>query len=251
MHSRIILLIAAATAASAQSNIANPDLPNFAAGVLQQTRMARQAIASRERDAAIGHIKQAIATVNEIQQKAPDGARPLLIPVYSQVDTTTTVTPVHKNADLKHNSSVRGVDGQTTTARLDITAAADRLPAAQAALESGDWNAADAALGAVENSVSIAQTTGDMPLSMARQNLELAKTRALEGKYHDAELPLKSAAQALGDYEKRFTGRQAADIEAARQAMLGFATHITHEHDGAVDRIDAWMDMLQRWPSAQ
>ena len=101
MHRRIILLIAAATAASAQSNIANPDLPNFAAGVLQQTRMARQAIASRERDAAIGHIKQAIATVNEIQQKAPDGARPLLIPVYSQVDTTTTVTPVHKNADLK------------------------------------------------------------------------------------------------------------------------------------------------------
>ena len=62
---------------------------------------------------------------------------------------------------------------------------------------------------------------------------------------------MKSAAQALGDYEKRFTGRQAADIEAARQAMLGFATHITHEHDGAVDRIDAWMDMLQRWPSAQ
>lgn len=251
MHRRIILLIAAATAASAQSNIANPDLSNFAAGVLQQTRLARQAIASRDRDGAIGHTKQAIATVNEIQQKAPDAARPLMIRVYSQVDTTTTITPVHKNADLKHNSSVRGVNGQTTTARLDITAAADRLPAAQAALESGDWNAADAALGAVENSVSTTQTTGDMPLSMARQNLELAKTRTLEGKYHDAELPLKSAAQALGDYEKLFTGPQAADIEAARQAMLNLAAEITHNHDGAIDRIDAWMDILRRWPSAQ
>jgi hypothetical protein len=247
MYRRVVLLIAAATAAGAQSNISNPNLSNFAAGVLQQTRLARQAIASRDRDGAIGHIKQAIATVSEIQQKAPDAARPLLIPVYSQVDTTTTVTPVHKNAGLKHNSSVRGVDGETITARLDVTAAADRLPAAQAALASGDWNAADAALGAVENSVSITQTTGNMPLSMARKNLELAKTRALEGKYDDAELPLKAAAEALGDYENRFTGQQAADIEAARQAMLGFAAHVAHEHDGALDRINAWLDMLRRW----
>ena len=251
MHRHIIFLIAAAATASAQSNIVNSDISNLAAGVLQQTRMARQAIASRDRDGAIGHVKQAIATVNLIQQKASDSGRPLLVPVYSQVDTSTTVTPVHKNADLKHNSSIRGVEGETTTARLDVTAAADRLPAAAAALESGNWTAADATLGVVENSVSTTQTTGPMPLNMARQNLELARTRVVEGKYHDAELPLKSAAQALGDYERRVTGPQVSEVDSARLAMLDFASHISHDHDSAMERIDRWIDMLRRWPSAQ
>ncbi len=249
MHRHVVFFIAAAATASAQSTIANSEISSLAAGVLQQTRMARQAIASRDRDGAIGHVKQAIATVNAIQQK--DGARPLLVPVYSQVDTSTTVTPVHKNADLKHNSSIRGVEGETTTQRLDVTATADRLPAAEAALESGNWTAADAVLGAVEGSVSTTQTTGPMPLNMARQNLELARARVLEGKYHDAELPLKSAAQALGDYERNVTGPQVTDVDSARLAMLDFAAHISHEHEAALERIDGWMAMLKRLPVAQ
>jgi hypothetical protein len=252
MHRRILFLIAtAAAAASAQSNVTNPDLSNLAAGVLQQARMARQVTASRDLDSAIGHVKQAIATVNEIQQRAGDAPRPLMIPVSSQTETSTTVTPVHKNGDLKHNSAVRGVDGETTTTRLNISAAADRLAVAEAALESGDWNAANAALGDVEGSVSATRISGDMPLNMARQNLELAKTRVMEGKYHDAVLPLRSAAQALGDYERRFTGQQAANIELTRQAMLTMEAHITHEHDGAVGQIDAWTEMTRQWPVGQ
>lgn len=251
MHRRILLIIAAAAAASAQSNVANPDLSNLAAGVLQQTRMARQAIASHDRDSAVGHVKQAIATVNEIQQKASELPHPLMIPISSQTETSTTVTPVHRNGDLKHNSAVRGVDGETTVTRLNVTAAADRLPAAEAALESGNWSAADAALGDVEGSMSVTQITGNMPLNMARQNLDIAKARVIEGKYHDAVLPLRSAAQALGDYERHVSGQQAANVETMRQAMLSMADHIGHEHDGAVGQIDAWTEMTRQWPAAQ
>jgi hypothetical protein len=247
MYRRIVVLIAAALAASAQSN-----LPNLAAGVLDQTGQARQAIAAHDRDTAIGHVRRAIATVDQIQQSATDSARPLMIPVYREVETTTTVTPVkHKDAALKHNSSVRGVDGESTTARLDITAAGERLHAAQASLEAGDFSAADAALGAVEKSVSVTQTTGDMPLRMVKQNLELAKARVQDGKYREAELPLKSAAQAIGDYERLFPDRRTADMESARQAMLGYSAKIAHEHDDAAGRIDAWMDMLRQWTPAQ
>lgn len=251
MHRHILLLIAAAAAASAQSNVANPDLSNLAAGVLQQTRMARQAIASRDRDSAVGHVRQALATVSEIQQKAGELPRPLMIPIGSQTETSTTVTPVHKNGDLKHNSAVRGVNGDTTTTRLNITAAADRLPAAEAALESGNWTAADAALGDIEGSMSVTETNGNMPLNMARQNLEIAKARVMDGKYHDAVLPLRSAAQALGDYERHCSGQQAANIEMTRQEMLSMAAHITHEHESAVGRIDAWTEMTRQLPSAQ
>jgi hypothetical protein len=247
MYRQIVILIAAALAASAQSN-----LPNLAAGVLDQTGQARQAIAAHDRDTAVGHVRRAIATVDQIQQSATDSPRPLMIPVYREVETSTTVTPVkHKDAELKHNSSVRGVDGDSTTARLDITAAGEHLQAAQAALEAGDFSAADAALGAVEKGVSVTQTTGDMPLPMAKQNLELARVRVQEGKYHDAELPLKSAAQAIGDYERLFPDRRTADMESARQAILGYSANVAKEHDGAAGRIDSWLDMLHQWTPAQ
>jgi hypothetical protein len=256
MRSRTFPIIFAAcvmfsgAAASAQTNIASNDLSGFAAGMLNETAAARQAIASRDREAAIQHVRNALATEALIEQNAPNAQRPLLVPVYRSIETTTTVTPVRKNAGLTKYSSVRGVEGDTTTVQLNVTAAAGNLRTAQAALEAGDWSAAETALAPVENGISTTQASGDMPLRMARQNLALAKDRVLEGKYHDAEVPLKSAAEALGQLEQRFTGQQAADIEGARQAMLGYAAHIGHDHADAVGRIDTWMDMLQAW-SAQ
>jgi hypothetical protein len=85
-----------------------------------------------------------------------------------------------------------------------------------------------------------------MPLRMVQQNLELAKARVAQGKYHDAEMPLKSAAQALGDYDRAGAGAQATQVETARQEMLKFADHISHED--AMARIDAWMNMLRSLP---
>ena len=242
MLRRTILIFAAAVAAGAQT-----DPSNLAAGVLDQTKQARQAIAARDRDAAVAHVRNAIATVSLIQQNSPNAPRPLMVTIYRSVDTTTTVTPVKKHDELKKLSSIRDVEGDTTTAQLDVTAAGDRLPGAQAALESGDWNSADSILSAIENSVTTAQTTGPMPLRMARQNLQLAKTRVQEGKYHDAEMPLKSAAQALGDYERSVSGPQAAEIAAARQDMEGFSTRISKDRDTAPSRIDSWLAMVSEW----
>ena len=86
-----------------------------------------------------------------------------------------------------------------------------------------------------------------MPLEMARQNLELAKTRVLAGKYHEAELPLKSAAQALGDYERTFAGARPSEIEATREAVSGYATRVWHDKDAAAGRIDTWLQMVKSW----
>jgi hypothetical protein len=246
MLRRTVLLssffIAAATAASAQS-----DLSNLAAGVLDQTRQARQALAARDAASAATHIRNAQATVSLIQQKAVDSPTPLLVPVFQAVDTTTTVTPVKKHYQMNKNSSIRGVESDTTTAQLDVTAAAEKLPLALASVQSGDWTQADSALAAIEKGVVTTQSTGEAPLLMARRNLELARERVLAGKYREAEVPLKSAAQALGEYEKRCSGQKADDIEAARQAMLGYADRVTHEHDGAAGRIDGWLDMARQW----
>lgn len=241
MNCRTFLLLTLGAVAAAQ-----PGLPNLAAGVMDQTRQAQQAVAARDSAAANDHVKRALATVAMIEQNAPP-ERPILIPIFQEVETETTVTPVKKHAELDKRSSIRGVEGDATTTRLDVTAAGERLRTAQTALAAGDWAGAQAALAAVESSVSTSKSTGAMPLEMARQNLQLARTRVLEGKFHDAELPLKSAAQALGDYEKGMTGAQAAEVESARQAMAGYASRVEHEHDDAAGRIDGWMQMMRRW----
>jgi hypothetical protein len=86
-----------------------------------------------------------------------------------------------------------------------------------------------------------------MPLDMAWRNLELARARVLDGKYKDAVVPLRSAAQALGDFEKSCTGDQASTVESARQAMVAAADSISHDHDGAVSRIDVWLGSVRQW----
>jgi hypothetical protein len=242
MLRQTILLLAGAVAAGAQT-----DVSGLAAGVLDQTKQARQAIAAHDRDGAIAHVRNAMATVSLIQQNSPNAPRPLMVPIYRSIETTTTVTPVKKHDEMKHNSSIRGVEGNTTSTELDVTATGDRLPGAMAALQSGDWNSADSTLAAIENSVTVSESTGEMPLRMALKNLELAKTRVADGKYHDAEMPLKSAAQALGDYEKGVSAQEAANVEAARQAMLGLAPHVGHDRDTAATRIDSWLAMVRQW----
>jgi len=232
---------------------AQPNLPGMAAGILDQAKLARQAVASRDKDGAADHIKQGLSLAEEIRQNSPDAAGPILVPVYRQVETTTTYTPVkHKDGEmsadrLKSDTSIRGVAGEVTTSRLDVMAAADHLHGAQASLESGDWGGADAALAAVASSVVVTQSQGNMPLDMARQNLELARVRIVSGKYKDSAAPLRSAAQALADFEKTCTGEQAASVDSARQAMLGYADRISHDHDGASGKIDGWLASLDQW----
>lgn len=237
-----ILLLAAAVAAGAQS-----DVSNLAAGVLDQTRQARQAIATHDAAAAATHIRNAQATVSLIQQRSVNAQTPLLVPIFQSVETTTTVTPVKKHYQMNKNSSIRGVNQQTTTAELNVSSAAEKLPVALTSLQAGDWGQADAALAAIENSVSVSQGSGAAPLVMARKNLELARERVAAGKYREAEVPLKSAAQALETYERTAPGGQAANIDAARQAMQGYADHVTHEHEDAAGRIDNWLAMVRQW----
>lgn len=241
MLCRTILLIGAAFAASAQSNVSD-----LAAGVLDQTRQARQAIAAHDSAAAAAHVRNAQATVNLIQQQSPNAPAPLMVPIYSSVETTTTVAPVRRH-HFNKNSSIRGVEGTATAEQFNVSFAGERLPVALAALDAGDWQSADAALAAIQNNVSVVQTNGDMPLAMARRNLELARQEVAAGRYHEAVMPLRSAAQALGEYERGFSGQTASDIEGARLAMLDRADHIRRDRADAGGQIDNWLAMVRQW----
>src|SRR5580692_7939434 len=110
---------------------AQPDLPGLAVGILDQAQLARQAVASRDKDSAMDHIRQGLINADTIRETAPNSPAPLLVPVYREIDTTSTYTPVkHKDGEmsadrLKKDTSIRGVTGDLTTTKLDVVAAAD------------------------------------------------------------------------------------------------------------------------------
>jgi YfdX protein len=239
------------TGAAWCQDTAEPGLPNLAASVLQQTDLARKALDAHDKMTALGYINMASLTAAEIQKRG--GPAPVLVPVRTEVEATSTYLPVkHRDGEMtasrmKKDTSIRDVEGETTTSNLNVTAAAGYLADAQTALERDDFAGAQNALTAVSNSIVTTKSVDDMPLLMAKQNLDLARSRVLEGKYRDAVVPLHSAAQALGMYAKQFPGPNAEQAEDMRVDIDAYADTIAHHHEDALLRIDGWLDPVNHW----
>jgi hypothetical protein len=246
--SRIVpgaVLILTAALCGAQTR----DVPGMAVGVLHQADLARQAVRNHDQAAAIDHIRQAQSLATEIQSRSDGQPQPLLVPVQSVTETTSTMTDVkrHKDGDvtLKKHSHIGAVEAQTTAQELNVTAAAESLNAASADLQRNDWAAADADLARIGNLIQRDTADRAMPLSLAEQNLGLARQRLAEQKYGDAVLPLREAERALSDFAKQSSGprsQEAADMQRNIEAM---AAHIHKE--GSTERIDEWMRTVQSW----
>jgi hypothetical protein len=228
-------------------------LPGMATGVIQQSDLARQAVAHRDSAAALDHIRQGSTLADQILKSAPPQPQPVLVWVYKNIDTTTTYSPVKRNPNdelterLKKNTSVRDVEGNITTGKLDVTSAAAHLAAAQNAVERQDWVTADSELGAIPNSVIRTSVEGSMPLLEARQNLELAHMRVLESKFKDARAPLRAAAQDLANYEKLSPGPHANDAEYLRQQIEAYSQTIAHRPAHAAQQIEMWLQPIDKW----
>jgi YfdX protein len=227
------------------------DLANLGSGLLQQTDVARQAIAHRDTQAALDHIRQALAAADQIKAASKSTDEPLRVPIASDLDAVSTMIPAkrHGSADrLKHNASVSEVNGNFTVTILNVSSARNHLLAAQTALNSSDVVAADRDLAGVHGDVSTNSFTGDLPLVQSKDNLEIALARVREGKYKDAILPLKSAARALDRFAHQDPRPRHANL-AARMSleMDAFAERIEKDNQDAQDRITAWRDQVTDW----
>ncbi|MBZ5582576.1 MAG: YfdX family protein [Acidobacteriia bacterium] len=243
-----------AAAAAALTAAWGQDLPGMAVGILQQTEEARQAVVERDRNAALDHVRQASTLAADIEQHAPAGANPILVPVYQEVDSTSVYRPVKpgKNEELnarrlKRDTSVREVEGTTTIARLNVTTAADSLKTARAALERNDWTTADTALASIPDGIVRTAARDGMPLLKARENLTLARDRVLDGNPKAAAAPLRAAAEALADFEKLAPGPRAQDAESMRQKIEACARDIGDRHADAPQEIGAWLESVDHW----
>ena len=218
---------------------------------MQQADIARQAIANHDTPAARQHAQQALADAAKIQEMMGSPAEPLIVPIYMEFESTSLMVPAkrHGSADrLKHNASVSEVSGDYTATFLNVTSARVHLRAGLEALDKNDLNAAGADMAAVQADVTTKTYTGEFPLVQARENLALARTRVLDGKYKDAILPLKSAARALDRWAHEGPRPKVADLAARLSVEIdGYAERVSHDHADAVDRITSWWDQVTDW----
>jgi hypothetical protein len=248
---RIFFFLTALTAAVASAQ----DIPGMAAGILEQSKLAEQAAIQHAQAAALDHIGQGSTLAAEILQATPPSApHPVLVRVYKNTETTTTYVPAKRSRNgefsvdqLKKNSTATEVQANITIGRLDINSAATRLQDARAAVERDDWMTADSNLRAIPESVLQTTVEGNMPLLEARQNLRLARIRVEEGRYKDAAIPLRAAAQDLTDYEKLGLGPLSQNAEYFRQQIVNYAGTVVKDHGEAAMQIDYWLGFIDKW----
>jgi hypothetical protein len=234
------------------------NLSSLATGVMEQTKAARHGIAANDRDAALAHVTEALGMIHQIQSAAAannmESQGRLVVPITGELETESVYGPVKRGDEgkliarrMKRGTNVRDVTGTVTRSMLDVNAAESNLKTAQAALVSENFTTADAALAAAQQNVVTETANENLPLLRAKQNLTLARTRVLEGKYKDARMPLKSAAQALADYEKLSAGPHASEAGDMRLAISAYADRVGRDHSDALDRIQDWSSKVDSW----
>jgi hypothetical protein len=229
------------------------ELSAIASSVLSEARQARAAAAANDKPGAMTHLNQALSLTSQIAQYPHVGARQL-IPVSTEIDTTSTYRPVKKSKDgeltanrLKRDSNVRDSTAEITHSSLDVGMAQSSLESARTALEANDLSSAERALASVQSAVVRESANENVPLLRAQQNLELARSRVLEGKYKDAVLPLRSAAQALEEYRQMPQAPHSADAQYMIGRINAYSDQINKDRGDALTNIDMWLNPVRNW----
>jgi hypothetical protein len=137
--------------------------------------------------------------------------------------------------------AVRDVRGRYTGVWLDTTADNAHLNAARDAIKAGNYQAADQALSAVQDSLIIETVSGDVPLLKARENLILAKDAAQRGDQAEEQAALRAVSNALAEYGQN-NGRHANDAQ-----QLGREISRSSSSNVSTDQINSWWNEVSGW----
>jgi flagellin-specific chaperone FliS len=229
--------------------------------LLDATNEARVAVEADNMKDAQFHINHAIENANMILNSSPHQRYAQL---YDELDRYSVLGPImtQRNSNNGQNSksqasdasrvaakthpTVREVEGQYTSVALDVQAAKDHLNMASQALQNGNFQKADEALQAVQDSVVVTTVAADLPLLRARENLALARESALQGHFGETQAALNAASRALVDYADN-SGPHANDARSMRSQIVNFNQSLQQNHTDAVSKIDQWWDQTTDW----
>jgi hypothetical protein len=199
---------------------------------VDHTFKARAAIAAGDAAAARTDVDEGLRMATRARSALEASGKPLVVPLSEEVETTSTLGPLRRGDPVDRKAAVQEVEVEHRSVTLDIAMAQDKLSAARAALDRGDFAAADAQLAALAQGVEQQTILHDPELLKARQNLLLARNRVAQGRYKDAEAPLRTAGKTLN-----------------RRDIEDYAKRVRRDAAGALARIDAWIRELDRAPA--
>jgi hypothetical protein len=142
---------------------------------------------------------------------------------------------------MQKRTSIREVEGDVTTDRLDVAQAVAHLDAAEAALGRSDLVAAGSALTAVNNDVVRTKTRGDLPLLKVRENLELARSRIMEGNVKASAPPLRAAAEGVAAFHGSEPAIRSSELDTMRTEFEAASREAFRGHAVDADRLNLWI----------
>lgn len=221
------------------------DLARLAGQMLAETNQARTALKSGDHHTAIEDVNRARQELKKIEAQA-HGAT--IVPLYREFVSISILAPAtaeQKTQNQQQPEAVHEVAGDYTRAVVSTAVAKASLDAAKAALDQGDWKAADTDLADVQKGVRAESFKSDMPLSSARENLILARAAVRQGHYSEATAALDNAAKALSQYESQ-GGTHSSEAREMQQQIQNFAGNIQQQGD-AVATINKWWNTTSNW----
>jgi hypothetical protein len=222
-----------------------------ASDLLNAAIQARNAVAYQDKQDAFFHINHGLQSAKEVL----DRSNIRYVPIYAELSRYSVIEPIMEQAKaetgLKQTGAeeaptVQSVVGEYTSVSLDIQAAKDHFEVAKGALESDNFQKADAALKAVPKTLAVAAVAADLPLLRARQNLMLARRSAIEEDTTQAQAALKEASEALATFGKIARDRSQ-EVTKVRTEIDNFTTSAKDISSDAVEKIDAWWEEVTGW----
>lgn len=229
-------------------------LSQQATRLIQEVEQARQAVAAKQTQAALSDIDHALSDRSQLASLAKANGRPMIVPLYTELDDSSTLGPVlaaRKGKPQPNPSSPITVDdasAQFTFVGMDLDKAKSRLEAARTALHNNNPQAASDSLAAIGSDLVVQTEQTDLPLLAARENLGIAETAVKSGKYQEASAALKEASIDVDKYSKEGSAHHAHEASDLHKRIDVLTQTISQHHSTtAANTIDNWWHEVDGW----
>lgn len=246
---------AGASGASATSpQPRNRQSSDLAIRILGQVEQARQSLAAKQTQTAVGHINRALALRDRLSSMAKTNVRPVIVPLYWEFDDTAVLgRTMSARKDGKQQPSksapitVDQAGTQYTFVGLDLNKVRSRLDAAKSALSGNHPQAAVTSLDRIGDELVVMTVKAEYPLLAARENLGLAEIAIRHGHYNEAGAALKEAAVTLDQYASGPTAHRPNEAKSLSKRIDAASHTVARNHTETASKIGGWWNEVNGW----
>lgn len=242
-------------------------LSQAAVRILKHVHQARVDLRYSNASAAQKHVEKALTLVRIVENAVPstqvtatiqsgdftyrdeDSVKQYLVPIYSELDETTSLLLPIKRAKKEAAASssepvMDDLDLQYTSVSLDIREAKYYLERSEKELKTNNATDADQSLAAVQESVILEYEEADLPLVKARWNLLEAARMAANNRLNEAGQYLQKASDALESYATKAGQEMSKTSKSLSEEIKTLRQKLEEKGSAAAETINSLWDKL-------